>query len=86
MALWFNDPACLRDIAGSIPSPAKWVEDPVLPQLWRRSQRRLRFNPWPGNFRMQRVGPNKKKKSLGGVVAGGIEVRRGNQVPRAGRT
>ena len=27
--------------AGSIPSPAQWVKEPVLPQLWLRLQRQL---------------------------------------------
>ena len=31
-----------RDI-GSIPGPAQWVKDLVLPKLW------LRSDPWPGN-------------------------------------
>ena len=25
------------------------LKDPVLPQLWQRSQLQLRFNPWPGD-------------------------------------
>ena len=32
------------------PGPVKWVKDPELPQLWHRSQLRLRFDPWPRNF------------------------------------
>ena len=30
-----------------IPSPAKWVEDPALPQLWLRLQLWLISDPWP---------------------------------------
>ena len=33
-----NDPAYLYGIAGSIPSPAQWVKDLVLLQVWRRLQ------------------------------------------------
>lgn len=36
---------------------AQWVEDPVLPQLWLRSQRQLGFHPWPENFPMSWVWP-----------------------------
>ena len=32
-----------------ISSPAQWVKDPALLQLWHRSKLRLRFDPWPGN-------------------------------------
>ena len=41
--------------AGLIPSPAQWVKDLALPQLWLRVQLRFRSDPWPGN--------SKKKKS-----------------------
>ena len=41
---------------------AQWVKDPELPQLWHRSQLWLRFDPWPGNFHMPWVQPEKKKK------------------------
>ena len=33
---------------GFDPSPAQWVKDPVLPQLWCRFQLRLGSDPWPG--------------------------------------
>ena len=46
---------------GSIPSPAQWVKDPVLPQLWLRSQLWLRYDPWPGNFIYYRVSKNREK-------------------------
>ena len=34
---------------GLIPSPVQ-LKDPVLPQLWHRSQPWLGYNSWPGNF------------------------------------
>ena len=34
--------------AGSIPAPAQWAKDLVLPQLRPRSQLWLRYDPWPG--------------------------------------
>ena len=42
--------------ASSIPGLVQWGKDPTLLQLW------LRFDPWPGNFHMPRVGILKKKK------------------------
>ena len=33
-----------------IPSPAQWVKDQVLLQLWHEVQLQLRFDLWPGNF------------------------------------
>ena len=60
---WVNEPTCLCGIAGSIPRPAQWVKDPVLPQLWQRSQMQLRFDPWPRNFHIPQVQPKKKKKN-----------------------
>ena len=38
--------------AGGVPSVAQWVKDLALPQLWCRSQLKLRFDPWPRNFHM----------------------------------
>ena len=35
--------------AGSIPSPAQWVKDPVLPQLWHRLHLGFGPDPWPRN-------------------------------------
>ena len=39
-----------------VPTVVQWVKELVLPQLWCRSQLWLRFDPWPGNFHMLRVG------------------------------
>ena len=44
--------------ADSIPGPAQWVKDPVLP-LQLRSQLWLGSDPWPGNFIRPRVAPKK---------------------------
>ena len=47
-----------------VQSPA-WhsgLKDPVLWQLWLWSQVWLKFNPWPGNFHMLWVWPEKKQK------------------------
>ena len=41
--------------AGSIPYPAQWVKDLVLPQLW------LRYDPWARNSMCCRVAKKKKK-------------------------
>lgn len=69
MAQQVNGLTCLCSIAGSIPSPAQWVKDPVWLQLWCRLQVQLRFNPQ--NFKMPRVrlkkGKKKKKKGKGGI-------------------
>ena len=47
---------------GSIPNPGQWVKDLALPQLQRRSQLWLRFDPGPENFHMPQGQPKKKKK------------------------
>ena len=44
--------------AGSIPSPAQWVMDLVLPQLQLRSQVRLGSDLWPGNSMRRGVAKN----------------------------
>ena len=41
---WVNDPACLCRSASLITSPARWVKDQVLLQLWHRLQLQLGFN------------------------------------------
>ena len=51
--------------AGLILSPAQWVKDRVLLQLWHRSLLWLRSDPWPGSYVCHRApekGKKKKKK------------------------
>ena len=55
VAQWFNDLACLCGGVGLIPSSAQWVKDAALTELWCRSQLRLGFDPWPGNFHMPQL-------------------------------
>ena len=45
-----------------IPVVAHWAKDPVLLQLWHRSQLWLRFHPWPRNFHMPGSKKGKRKK------------------------
>ena len=54
MVQWANDLAC--HCGGT--SPAQWVKDPALQQLWHR----LQSDPWPGNFHMLQVWPQKGEK------------------------
>ena len=49
--------------SGLIPSPAEWVKDLVLSQLWLRSRLWLRSDPWPGNSNAMGR-PKKKKREL----------------------
>ena len=42
------------------PAVAHQVKDPALPQLLCSSQLQLEFDPWPGNFHMPQVWPNKE--------------------------
>ena len=65
--LWINDPTCLCGGIGSIPSLAQGVKDLALQQLWCRSQLRLGFDCWPGNFHMpwgEGAKKGKKKKKM----------------------
>ena len=59
---WVKDLVLALGGMGLILGQAQWVKDQALPQLWHRLQLRLRFNPWPKNFLMPQVQPNKGKK------------------------
>ena len=48
---------------GSIPSPAQWVKDPVLPQLWHRSPLWFGSEPWPGNSKCREAAKTKQNKT-----------------------
>ena len=50
---------CIEYSIFSVPSVVQRVKDPVLLQLWRRSQLQVVFNPWPRNFHMPQVQPEK---------------------------
>jgi len=38
MAQWLANPTRNHEVVGSIPGLAQWVDDPVLRELWCRSQ------------------------------------------------
>ena len=50
-----------NNIALAVPAVAQWVKYPAFPQLWRRSQLWLRFDPWPWELPYT-VGTAKPKK------------------------
>ena len=56
MAQWVKTRGLLRGM-GLIPGPHSGLK-----RIWRRSQLRLRFSPWPRNFHMPWVWPLKKNK------------------------
>ena len=53
---------------GSIPSQVQCFKDAVLPQLWLRSQLRLRSDPWPRSSICGVAKNEKKKKSPRGLL------------------
>ena len=66
VAQWVkNLTAVVQSVAEvQVQSPA-WhsgLKDPVLLQLWQRSQLQCGFDPWPRNFHMPQVQPFTKKK------------------------
>ena len=58
---WVKNPTVAARVAAEaraqFPALHSGLKDPVLPQLWCRSQLRLGFNPLPGNFHMPRMWP-----------------------------
>ena len=66
MAQWvkYLTAVVLVVVGAQVQSPAwyRGLKDLALPQLCHRLQLQLRFNPWPGNFHMMWVQPQKKKK------------------------
>ena len=43
---------------------AQWVKDLMLSLLWLRQLLWHKFNPWPGNFHMLHVWPQKNKQTV----------------------
>ena len=72
-----SDSGCCWGV-GLIPSPAQWVKDLALLQLWCSSQMWLGFDPWPWNFHMLWVWPKKFTKNLS------IELPCDQVIPRLG--
>ena len=66
VARWVNNLTGAARVSAEVwvwsPAQQSGLKDQVLLQLWRRSQVRLRFNPWLGNTPMTEVQPLKKKK------------------------
>ena len=58
MAQWVKNPTVATLVSVEVPKHSV-LKDSALPQLWCRSQLRLRFNPWPGNLHMLKVPPLK---------------------------
>lgn len=51
--------------AGLTSRSAQWVKDPVLQQLWHRSQLKLRSDLWPRNCHMPGGSQKRKKRKRG---------------------
>ena len=60
---------CVNDLAyhcggnDLIPGLAQWIKDPLLLQLWYRSQLQLRLDPWPRNFHVPWGGKKQTNKT-----------------------
>ena len=55
---------CSKNLRMGVPSVVQAVKDLALPQLWRMSQLWLGFDPWPWNFHMLLVLPQKNGITL----------------------
>ena len=70
LLLWCNGIGGILGALGhggdSIPSPAQWVMDPALPQLWLRLQMRLGSDPWPWNSTCHGAAKEKERKEKKG--------------------
>ena len=62
MVQWVENPPAVAQATAEVqvPSLVQWVKDPALPQLWRRSQLRLRFCPSQGDYAMRVAQTNKQ--------------------------
>lgn len=68
---WHRFLFCLCDGAGLPPTPPRlmqWVKDLALLHLLHSTQPWLWFYPWPGNFQMQWVWPERKKQPNTGTT------------------
>ena len=54
MVQWVKIPTAVAWVTAKVcvlsPAQCTGLKDPALPQLWCRSQLRLRFSPWPGGL------------------------------------
>ena len=65
----------LKTLCHGVPARVQRVKDPVLLMLWRRSQLRLGFDPWPGNFHTLWLQPKKKTKTKTKLKSHGVMER-----------
>ena len=64
----------------------QWVKDPVLPQLWHRSQLQLKFDAWPGNFQASSAKKGKGEKKKKELPTWQESVLEGSSCPAVGDT